>query len=283
MRGKGVQRRSVLCARQRPGPSGRGFTLVELLVVIAITGLLISILVPALSKSRANAKLTVCRSHLSQLGLAIIIYADQHRELIPRGPACTGPFDFVCADFATNQLWIGAENEQHPSQPIGLGVLTKSHISNTEVYFCPADDTNNAEEELPRIGSELDAYGSYTYRQLDQLPTDRRRGKLSNLGANVVDEVRVPVEALALDTNSLGPGPFRHTNHKAKKVNVLYRDRAVQTFINDEGTFSIPAETFKEPAKIFTRLDQIFVNADYGYRQNPKDAPQIREVSEPGR
>ena len=252
--------------------------MIELLVAIAIIGLLIGILVPALNKARQDAKLTVCRSRLSQLGVAIIVYADQHRELIPRGPACTGPYDFVCADYATNQVWIGAENEQHPSQPIGAGVLAENHVSSKEVYFCPADDSNNAEEELPRIGSELDAYGSYTYRQLDQLPVSGRRGKLSNLGANLVGDVRVPVEALALDTNSLGPGPFRHTNHKAKKVNVLYRDRAVKTFANDEGTFSIPAETFKQPANIFSRLDQILINADYGYRRDPDEAPEIIET-----
>ncbi|MGB2987830.1 MAG: type II secretion system protein, partial [Phycisphaerae bacterium] len=91
MRGNTVQYRYTSAVRQRFTLYRQGFTLIELLVVIAIVGLLISILVPALSKSRANAKLTVCRSHLSQLGLAIIIYADQHRELIPRGPACTGP------------------------------------------------------------------------------------------------------------------------------------------------------------------------------------------------
>ena len=275
--GETSARVSSLHGRQRARPLPHGFTLIEVLVVIAITSLLISLLVPALASARQSAKLTGCRSHLGQLGLAIIIYADQNYELIPRGPACAGPFDFVCADYATNQLWIGAENEQHPSQPIGMGVLAESHISNTEIYFCPADDTNNSEEELPRIGSEFDAYGSYLYRQLDQLPVTGRRGKLSNLGVNLVEEVKVPVEALALDTNSLGPGPYRHTNHKAKKVNVLYRDRAVKTFGNQWGTFSIQAEVFKQPANIFTRLDQILINADYGYRHDPVDAPEIED------
>lgn len=250
------------------------------MVTIAIIGLLISIVLPALYKARQNGKLSACRAHLSQLGLAIIVYADQNYELIPRGPACVGPFDFACAEVATNQLWIGAENELHPNEPNGLGVLIKSHNINTKIYFCPADDSNNLEEELPRIGSDLDAYGSYTYRQLDQLP-GRKRGKLSNLGANVVDDVQIPVEALALDTNSLGPGPFRHTNHRAKKVNVLYRDRSVQTFPNKLGTFSIPPETFESPEKIFTRLDQILLNADYGYRQDPESAPQIEAEEDP--
>lgn len=280
MKEKTIRFRYVPASKGPAGTTRRGFTIVELLITIAIIGLLISIALPALYKARQSGKLSACRSNLSQLGLAMIVYADQHNELIPRGPVCTGPFDFACADVATNQLWIGAENEHHPKQPNGLGALIENYTRSTDIYFCPADDSNNLEEELPRIGSDLDAYGSYTYRQLDQLPA-RNRGKLSNLGTNLVGDVPVPVEALALDTNSLGPGPLRHTNHGAKKVNVLYRDRSVQTFANKLGTFSILPETFASPEKIFTRLDQILVNADYGYRQDPDSAPQIETEEDP--
>lgn len=243
---------------------------------MAVIALLLGILMPALGKARRTAKLAVCKSHLGQLGLGIVVYADQHQEYIPRGPACTGPFDFSCADIATNQLWIGAENEDHPNQPTGLGLLLKNFTPEARIYFCPADDTNNLEEELPRIGSERSAYGSYTYRQLDQLPPIGRWGVLSRLGSNLVGDVDVPVEALAFDTNCLGPGgPLRHTNHNAEKVNVLFRDRSVRTFSNKAGTFSILPEAFESPLGIFARLDQILINADYGYRHDPDIAPQL--------
>ena len=277
MRGKPKQPGSVSHIGGGARQVDEAFTLVELLTVIAIIGLLVGIMVPALSKARAGAQVAVCKANLGQLGLAIIAYADQHEDLIPRGPACTGPFDFACADVATNQLWIGAQNELYPRKPIGLGVLLQDEVHEPKIYFCPADDTNNLQQELPKIGSDLDAFGSYTYRQLDQLPPARQYGALSNLGANVVDEVKVPVEALAMDTNSLGPGPLRHTNHGAKKVNVLYRDRSVKTFSNRDGPFSIPPETYESFENIFIRLDQIFVNADYAYRHDPATAPQLPE------
>jgi prepilin-type N-terminal cleavage/methylation domain-containing protein len=259
--------------------STAGFTLIELLVVISIISMLIAIALPSLSRARANAKVTACASNLGQLGLAITTYANENEGLIPRGPASAGPFDFACAQVATNQLWIGAGDPSHPSRYNGLGSLLNGYCPEPKVYYCPADNNMNLREEKPKIGTEDDAYGSYTYRQLDQLPPIMNHGRLSDIAYNVVETdegpQKVRVEALAFDTNSLGKGQYRHTNHKAKRVNVLYRDRSVQAFQNDNGTFSIPKEAFENPMNIFTRLDQIIINADFGYGNSPDRAPQL--------
>jgi len=62
----------------------RGFTLVELLVVIAIIALLMGILMPALSRVRQLAFRMVCGTNLSGIGKAMLIYANDYEDELPR-------------------------------------------------------------------------------------------------------------------------------------------------------------------------------------------------------
>ena len=65
-----------------------GFTLIELLVVVAIIAVLISILLPALSLAREQARNLVCLSNLKQFGLSWQMYERDFGTLVPmyRGP-----------------------------------------------------------------------------------------------------------------------------------------------------------------------------------------------------
>ena len=61
-------------------PRRRSFTLVELLVVVSIIALLISILLPSLSKARHQAKLVKCLSHARGMGQAVMTFAADHNS-----------------------------------------------------------------------------------------------------------------------------------------------------------------------------------------------------------
>ncbi|MCM8524912.1 MAG: type II secretion system GspH family protein, partial [Lentisphaeraceae bacterium] len=59
------------------------FTLLELLIVVAIIGILVSILLPSLTKAREIAKLTVCMSNQSQINKRIVLYSKKGDGAIP--------------------------------------------------------------------------------------------------------------------------------------------------------------------------------------------------------
>ena len=69
---------------QRPR---RGFTLIELLVVIAIIAILAALLLPTLSQAKERVKRTKCASNLRQVGLAVMMYANENQENVPQYPA----------------------------------------------------------------------------------------------------------------------------------------------------------------------------------------------------
>lgn len=63
--------------------NSKGFTLVELLVVMAVIAILAGFLVPALGRSREQARRTNCMNNLKQIGLAISMYRLDNNDAYP--------------------------------------------------------------------------------------------------------------------------------------------------------------------------------------------------------
>ncbi|MBN2021269.1 MAG: DUF1559 domain-containing protein [Pirellulales bacterium] len=84
-----------------------GFTLIELLVVIAIIGVLMALILPAVSASREAARRTQCSNHLRQLGAGWLL----HHSTFGRFPS--GGWGW---------LWVGEpERGTDGAQPGGWG------------------------------------------------------------------------------------------------------------------------------------------------------------------
>jgi len=60
-----------------------GFTLIELLVVVTIIAILAAMLLPSLQKARESARQAKCMSNLKQIGIAILLYAQNYGGWAP--------------------------------------------------------------------------------------------------------------------------------------------------------------------------------------------------------
>jgi prepilin-type N-terminal cleavage/methylation domain-containing protein len=70
-------------APRRQGSGAGAFTLIELLVVIAIIALLAGMLLPSLARAKETGKRIACVNNLKQLGLCMMLYADDHQGKFP--------------------------------------------------------------------------------------------------------------------------------------------------------------------------------------------------------
>ncbi|EIP98993.1 prepilin-type N-terminal cleavage/methylation domain-containing protein [Opitutaceae bacterium TAV1] len=74
-----------LRAASRPLRPAAAFTLIELLTVIAIIGILAAIIIPVVGKVRESARRAQCVSNLRQIANAVLLFADDHRGVLPGG------------------------------------------------------------------------------------------------------------------------------------------------------------------------------------------------------
>jgi prepilin-type N-terminal cleavage/methylation domain-containing protein len=130
------------CSPQPGCPNKKSaFTLVELLVVIGIIALLISILLPALSKAKESANQVKCLSNIRQIATGFFSYAQDNK----------GYWPFMAGHGNVPEDWVWWDPDQNDTD----GKPRKDHVAehgigpylnlskNPRVLLCPSDSPEN--------------------------------------------------------------------------------------------------------------------------------------------
>ena len=101
--------------------SNIAFTLIELLVVIAVIAILAALSLPTLTRARASAKSTVCKSNLKQIGTALRLYLDDFDKYPMWGDGATRSWERDLAPYCG-----GIQNAENYEAPSALFVCRNS-------------------------------------------------------------------------------------------------------------------------------------------------------------
>ncbi len=125
----------------------------ELLVALAALALLAAILIPAMARSRAKSRLTLCTANVQKVNRAVLQFAEENDQRLPRVDNSPAPGGW----------WYYKE------QVKGYLGLSGPSSTNDTVFACPDDRGYGEESEAARpfCRSRKYAYTSYVFNGVD--------------------------------------------------------------------------------------------------------------------
>lgn len=235
--------RSLVAARVA---GQRAFTLIDLLVSIAVMAVLIGIMLPSISSAQEAARRVVCRSNVRQIGLGMVMFANDHDGRLPESVFLDPSIFANSASISTTQLTGGESSSDltrmvalrvAPGDPKlaaggwdGLGHLHALGYTNApRAFYCPSHKGENTFSRFARAwdGGSVELVGNYHYRGYG--PT--RTGRFTNL----IYDIEPPSAAILAD----GLQTRFEWNHVGG-VNIFRADLSADWFV--DGGMRIQAE-----------------------------------------
>lgn len=272
-----------LCRRQALG--GRGaFTLVDVLVSLVIIAILMGLLLPAMSTASESARRVACQSNVRQIGLAIVMYADDYGGSMPTSvflPANSAQRAGDRPQSMTTLLLPEPERLPNRSPWDGLGLLfEREYLSAAKVFYCPS---HTGDYPYSRFQDEwsLDKFeaaqspdstiiANYHYRGAG--PSN---GMRATPGANIqpLTTLLYRIDPAQSSLVSDGMRTIRDYNHKVG-VNFFRADLTVHWYADRTGHYRalLPTdeEDYESRLKVESAWDLFDVSAVGGFtRVNP--------------
>lgn len=195
-----------------------GFTLIELLVVIGIIILLIGLIVPVIGQLRGLAKLTDCRTKVTQINMAMRQYMDNHQTY----PSGINRNDLIKTD--------------------GTGVLSDILSESGEAAKCPLDRAKlyNGSDKTSYFGAfggnENDYQASSGIFLLD--------GKRKATAVRYPSQKMIVADAIVFTSSYPASNTRNHWHNKTSplQVSMGFADGSVKT--QERKTSPAPSQSF---------------------------------------
>lgn len=230
------------------------FTLIELLVVIGIIGVLVSLLMPALSSARDAARAIVCKSNMKQINHCLQNYMSSYDNYIPSGFVSYFGTQADCPDEFTITLQKVAFAGTGATFS---GYQMTSTWKKSMIFACPSDKNPNHFNRMSGGDMRFTSYGfnrtyvekrsnplgygastpSYRYaRPISSIKRAPSEAAIMGEQANDMDEQGCLIQnADTLIPNPTAPGELKRgycaVRHGGVQSNFSFLDTHVETVV----------------------------------------------------
>ena len=151
----------------------RAFTLVDVMVSMTVIAILISILLPSLNGARETARRVVCQSNVRQIGLGVVMYADDHKGRLPAsqflsdsrygGREVAAPQNMLTLRVGESEEWSNSGSQGWD----GMGLLYhRDYLAAPRIFYCPSHRGDYTFSRLGQLWGQpgVEIVGNYHFR-----------------------------------------------------------------------------------------------------------------------